>query len=265
MRHAGEALGRQEEVVDTAMNRRGFLRKTSVLGLAALVAPDVLRGLAISPPSLVGAIPGAAVRPAGYGSPALIWELTGRGLGVAHFGSALEPIQRNGWRGSGVSFLFRDPAGDWLPIGQFSEAQPDVEFWVTDHGLTIEQRGIAGEIGGRPRLCPGVRYRYQLQTGTAEQFELDVEFPAEAATMRGLEQVLEELNSVTAPVPEPRIYQILDELDANAFLFPGEILEALPAVKAKPWFDGEIAEWLTGIGRDAKIVGRAQAVNTTYD
>ena len=97
-----------------------------------------------------------------------------------------------------------------------------------------------------------------------EEFDLEAEFPAEAQRLRSIVEVQTEMATLTTPVPQPRIYQLLDELNANAFLFPAEALEGLPALKAKRWSDGEIAEWLTDIGRDAKMVRKARSLKAIY-
>ncbi len=183
------------------MNRRGFLRQTSVVGLAALVAPDLVRGVAAPARALAGAAFNDSRFPGGYGSPALIWELTAKAMAVSTYGSPLEAIRGNGWRGSGIFFLLSESSGSWLPIRSFSEAQPEVDFWVMEDGLYIEQTGIDDSIGNQPRLSPGVRFRFSLDLDNPEEFDLEAEFPAEARRLRSIVEVQTEMATLTTPVP----------------------------------------------------------------
>jgi hypothetical protein len=181
------------------------------------------------------------------------WRYESAAVVVCSFGS--DPVVGAGgrWRGAGLEFRHvHDSQGAELLFAS-SEADPDVEYWVSAPALHVVQATYEPEVG---RIVPFAERRFMLgEVPAPRSTHVLLQIPSSAR--QGLTPVVQMLRALprnAAAEAEVLLYRL-----RNAGLSdPDAALAQLTSLRTEWWYDGANAEAAAAITAELALVKEAR-------
>lgn len=182
------------------------------------------------------------------------WRLGLSTLIVCSFGGDPEAAGDGRWTGAGLQFLrLHDSGAEQLYTSW--EVDPDILYWVQDVVLHIVQHTYDPASQGH---APFVEHRFNLERVPASVSRRVLLAPPANALER-IDSLLATLNSPVGSTYSGEHEIVIYELRNAGLVDPARVIAALEAFRSQLWCDGAIAETVTSVQDEFRLVQRVRA------
>ena len=168
------------------------------------------------------------------------WEIGGSTLSIDTYGSP-PVLLRNGHRlGSGISFGQEvDSDGDPRWFFGSSEADPDIEYWISESTLNVIQSTVFFSQG---ELCPFIRHEFDLRENPTSARRFLLLEPDTSDTISCVPKIVESIELFDRDRSTDDLFVLLCCLWRVGLNAPKEMSETLMSFRGSWWYDGEMAQ-----------------------
>lgn len=180
------------------------------------------------------------------------WRV-GRSIAVVFsYGSPPIRLHNGHWRGSGICFGQQNVESmpDIHCLFDSSEAQPDIEYWVSGSTLNVVQEALLYDQG---HFVPFVRHEFNLTSMPAEERRFVLLEPDSTAGSR-IPELVNDIESFERDAPLEDLYAPLFQLWQAGFSDPVRVREILRGFRRYWWCDGEVGETISSMGEELTLV-----------
>lgn len=180
------------------------------------------------------------------------WEIGGSTLSVDPYGSPPVLLKNGHWLGSGISFgqeVDSDDDPRWF-FGS-SEADPDIEYWISESTLNVIQSTVFFSQG---ELSPFVRHEFDLRENptSARRFLL---LESELLdTISCVPRIVESIESLKRGQSTDDLFALLCCLWRVGLNAPKRMSETLMSFRGSWWYDGEMAQAVSSMVNELNLV-----------
>lgn len=180
------------------------------------------------------------------------WRIGSSIVVVCSYGSLPIRLNNGHWRGSGISFHQRNVSStsdaQWL--FDSSEAQPDIEYWVSESTLNVVQEVLLFDQG---RFVPFVRHEFDLAQIPGKERRFLLLEPDSTAVSR-IPSLVHDIESFNRSDPMDDIYIRLFRLWQAGLTDPARVREILKGFRGSWWYDGAVAETVSSMVEELALV-----------
>ena len=159
----------------------------------------------------------------------------------------------NGRRcGSGISFGQRhiDDASDVHWLFDSSEAEPDIEYWISEDTIKVVQRTF---LYGHGEVVPFIRHEFRVTLMPAAERRVLL-VSRDLARLSQIPGLVREIESLGPGSPFREIEDLLSQLWQAGLGDPELVLTILKSFRGQWWHDGYMAESVMAMGRELALV-----------
>jgi hypothetical protein len=187
--------------------------------------------------------------------PVNAWRIGQTIVVVCSFGSMPVMSPNGRWRGAGLQFHQLNSAEVNKRLLSSSEAEPDIEYWVSETFLYIVQQTYDHEAGG---FVPFVEHRFDMTRFPAgHSLEVLLRYPTpDSLTLSDIEEALASVDRGDGEIAEVLFLKLRNAGTRS----PSKALRILNRFKGMSWYDGATAETGSMVERELKLVEAVRGV-----
>ena len=185
------------------------------------------------------------------------WKIGESTVVVWSYGSPPLRLANGHWRASGISIgqLHAGVIGDVHRLFDSSEAQPDIEYWVSESKFCVLQETF---LYDQDRFVPFLRHDFDFTTMPASSSVAMLLTPDPTMVSR-LPEIVRAIESFDRDTSIDRLYVLLYQMWKVGLSEPREVRIEFQRFRGAWWYDGASAETVASMSDELALVERVLA------
>ena len=185
------------------------------------------------------------------------WEIGDSTLSVDCFGSPPVLLKNGHWLGAGISFGHEvDSADDPLWFFGNSEADPDIEYWISESTLNVIQSTVFFSQG---ELSPFIRHEFDVRENPPSARRFLLLEPEPSDTISCSPRIVESIESLERGQSTADLFGLLCRLWRVGLNRPKRMSETLMSFRGSWWYDGEMAQAVSSMVKELNLVSECRS------